>query len=103
MQFIQFIKRSGALGECKGKVRPVMAKRAFLILRGICRGGLREPPRRHRSILNVKLSVLFYVIVAYFIRCLKAENISSAFGHVPRKISTGHSLPYPLETWKDIP
>lgn len=44
-----------------------MAKRAFLSCM-VYVGDLREPPRRHGSVLNVKLSVSFHLIATYFIR-----------------------------------
>lgn len=95
MQFIQFIRGSGALGECKGQVRPVTAKRAFLILHGVCRGSQRasQETQVYSDCETVSLvsphSCLFYET------CLKAGNISSALRHVLRKIRIGQSSPYP--------
>lgn len=48
----------------------------FFTLCGII-GVLREPPRKWMCVMNMKLSVLFHIIVAYFTHS-KAGNISIA-------------------------
>lgn len=100
---MQFIRGSGAFKECKGQVRPVMAKRAFLILCGMCWEPQRasQETQLYSECETVSLvsphSYLFHKI------CLIAGNTSIALGHVLRKMSTGSSLPYKLKSWKDLP
>lgn len=56
-------------------------------------GDLREPPKRHRSMLICGTVILVspHSCLSYKI-CLKAEIISSALGHVLRKISIERGL-----------